>query len=61
VAQYLQRKSQNQQTAADKDFARLCKVAGLDPEQLNRLQGEQKSEERNQLANRASAVVTKGD
>ena len=58
VAQYLQRKSQNQQTQADKDFGKLCKVSGLDPEKLNRLQGEQKSEERNQLANRASAVVT---
>lgn len=58
VGQYLQRKSQNQQTQGDKDFAKLCKVAGLDPEKLHRLQGEQKSEERNQLANRASAVVT---
>lgn len=58
VAQYLQRKSQKQQTQADKDFGKLCKVAGLDPDRLHRLQGEQKSEERNQLANRASAVVT---
>jgi predicted ATP-dependent endonuclease of OLD family len=58
VAQYMQRKAQNQLTQADKDFAKLCKVAGLDIDRLHRLQGEHKSEERNQLANRASAVVT---
>lgn len=58
VAQYLQRTSQNQHTQADKDFGKLCKVAGLDPAALNRLQAEHKSEDRNQLANRASAVVT---
>lgn len=58
ISQYLQRKNQNQQTEADKDFEKLCKVAGLDPAKLNQLQGEEKSEERNQIANRASAVVT---
>ena len=58
IPQYLQRKNQNQQTEADKDFEKLCKVAGLDPVKLNQLQGEDKSEERNQIANRVSAVVT---
>lgn len=58
IAQYLQRKSQNRQTEADQDFEKLCKVAGLDPAMLSQLQGEEKSEERNQIANRASAVVT---
>lgn len=58
IAQYIQRKAQNQQTEADKDFEKLCKVAGLDPAKLNQLQGQEKSEERNQIANRASAVVT---
>jgi AAA ATPase-like protein len=58
IAQYIQRKSQGQLNEADKDFEKLCKVAGLDPAKLNQLQGEQKSEERNQIANRASAVVT---
>ncbi len=58
IAQYLQRKGQSQQTASDKDFDKLCKVAGLEPEKLNQLQGQEKSEERNQIANRASAVVT---
>lgn len=58
VQQYLHRKDQNQLTEADHQFEKLCKVAGLDPRQLNELQGEAKHEERNQLANRASAVVT---
>jgi AAA ATPase domain len=58
IAQYIHRRGQNQQTEADKDFEKLCKVAGLDPAKLNQLQGEEKSEERNQIANRASAVVT---
>ena len=58
IAQYLHRRGQNQQTEADKDFEKLCKVARLDPAKLNQLQGEEKSEERNQIANRASAVVT---
>jgi AAA ATPase domain len=58
IAQYIQRKAQNQRTESDNDFDKLCKVAGLDPAKLNQLQGEEKSEERNQIANRASAVVT---
>lgn len=58
IAQYIQRKTQNHETEADRDFAKLCKVAGLDPAKLHQLQGEDKSEERNQIANRASAVVT---
>ena len=58
IAQYIQRKAQNRQTEADRDFDKLCKVAGLDPAKLNQLQGEEKTEERNQIANRASAVVT---
>lgn len=58
IAQYIQRKAQNQRAEADKDFEKLCKVAGLDPAKLNQLQGQEKSEERNQIANRASAVVT---
>jgi predicted ATPase len=58
IAQFVQRNAQNQQTEADRDFDKLCKVAGLDPAKLNQLQGQEKSEERNQIANRASAVVT---
>lgn len=58
TAEYLQRKAQSQPTEADRNFEKLCKVAGLDPANLDQLRGEQKYEERNQIANRASAVVT---
>ena len=58
ISQYLGRKSNNQLKESDVYFEKLCKVAGLDPAQLNKLQGEAKHEERNQIANRASAVVT---
>jgi predicted ATPase len=58
VAEYLARKAQNQRTTADINFEKLCKVAGLDPQQLQTLQGTDDHETRNQLANRAGAVVT---
>jgi hypothetical protein len=60
VAEYLVRKraSPNQLTAADRNFEKICKVAGLNPEELERLRGQNDHETRNQLANRASAVVT---
>jgi len=59
IAEYLNRKSQpNQLTLADHNFEKLCKVAGLKPEELNRLLTQREQETRNQLANRASAVVT---
>lgn len=58
IAQYVERKSKNQLKEADIYFEKLCKVAGLDPAQLNQLQGQAKAEERNLIANRASAVVT---
>ena len=58
IAAYLQRKSQNQRTEADKNFEKLCKVAGLEPATLQELLGKNDQETRNQLANRASAVVT---
>jgi AAA domain, putative AbiEii toxin, Type IV TA system len=58
IAQYLERKSKEQQKEGDIYFEKLCKVAGLDPAQLSQLQGQAKSEERNLIANRASAIVT---
>lgn len=58
IAAYIQRKSQNQQNDSDKNFEKLCKVAGLNPEKLQKLLTENDHETRNQLANRASAVVT---
>jgi len=58
IAEFIQRKSQNALTEAEKNFEKLCKVAGIDPAQLHSLQAEGKHEERNLIANRASAVVT---
>lgn len=58
IAAYIQRKTQNQLNDADKNFEKLCKVAGLKPEELQELLGKNDHETRNQLANRASAVVT---
>ncbi|WP_395448895.1 AAA family ATPase [Aminobacter sp. UC22_36] len=58
IAQYLQRKNDGTLTDADTHFEKLCKVAGLDAAKLQQLIGQQDSETRNQLANRASAVVT---
>lgn len=58
VAMYMQRKGQNPPNDADQNFEKLCKVAGLFPEKLQELQQKGDAEQRNQLANRASAVVT---
>lgn len=59
IAAYLQRKSQPYTlTAADANFEKLCHVAGLSPEELQHLLGTNDQETRNQLANRASAIVT---
>lgn len=58
IAAYIHRKSQGKQNDSDKNFEKLCKVAGLDPDELQKLHGENDYETRNQLANRASAVVT---
>lgn len=58
IAEFLQRKEQNQQTSADVNFEKMCKVAGLRPEELQSLLGQKEHETRNQLANRASAVIT---
>lgn len=58
IAAYIQRKSQNQRTDWDKNFEKLCKVAGLKPDELQTLLSQNDHETRNQLANRASAVVT---
>ncbi|KZD12429.1 AAA family ATPase [Oceanibaculum pacificum] len=58
VAEFLQRKEQNQQMPADVNFEKMCKVAGLRPQELQSLLGQKEHETRNQLANRASAVIT---
>jgi AAA ATPase domain len=60
IAEYLARKAANpsQLTDADRNFEKMCKVADLSPEQLNQLHSAGDHETRNQLANRASAIVT---
>lgn len=58
IAQFLTRKSQGQQTNADLNFEKLCKVAGLSPKQLQELSQSNDQETRGQLANRAGSVVT---
>jgi predicted ATPase len=58
IAQFLARKNQSQQTAADLNFEKLCKVAGLSPTQLQDLLQNNDQETRSQLANRAGSVVT---
>ena len=59
IGQFLQHKSENTLTEAETNFEKLCKVAGLEPEQLQALRNDGKHEERNLIANRASAVVTR--
>ena len=58
ISEFLARKASNTPTIADVNFAKMCKVAGLDPQQLNDLHAAGDHETRNQLANRAGAVVT---
>jgi hypothetical protein len=58
ISAYVQRKSQGLLEDSDQNFEKLCKVAGLDPDELQKLHGQNDHETRNQLANRASAVVT---
>lgn len=55
--EYNTRKSQNKLTNEDRNFEKLCKVSGLDPLQL--IKEANDPEVRNQLVNRASAVITK--
>ena len=57
LAEYNQRQQKNTPTDEDKYFAKLCKVAGIEPKNLQDLAND--PETRNQLVNRASAVVTK--
>lgn len=59
IHDYLQRKEKGTKSEPDVYFEKLCKVAGLNPQQLQDLHNKGDQETRNQLANRASAVVTK--
>jgi len=58
IPEYLTRKSQHQLNEADRNFEKLCKVAGIRPAELHNLSHNGDHETRNQLANRAGSVVT---
>ncbi|WP_313611404.1 AAA family ATPase, partial [Rhizobium sp.] len=58
IAAYLSRQQSGSTTDADRNFQKLCKVAGLEPEQLQSLLQSNDQETRAQLVNRAGAVVT---
>ncbi|MBU1357559.1 MAG: ATP-binding protein [Gammaproteobacteria bacterium] len=58
IAGYLSRKASNTPIDADGNFEKLCKVAGLSPQQLQDLLAANDQETRNQLVNRAGSVVT---
>jgi len=59
IDEYLKKKSNGQSLSdAEKNFEKLCTVAGLNPNDLNTLNNSGDHETRNQLANRASAAVT---
>ncbi|EJL67420.1 hypothetical protein PMI12_05667 [Variovorax sp. CF313] len=58
IAEYLGRQGWGQLTLAQQSFGKLCKVAGLDPQQLQDLLEKNDQATRNQLANRAGSVVT---
>lgn len=57
IPAYLKRKAEGTANTADENFEKLCKVAGLDPTRLQEIQ-KSDTEQRNQLANRASSVVS---
>jgi predicted ATPase len=60
IAEYLGRKqaNPNQLNESDRNFEKMCKVADLNPEQFHQLRSQNDHETRNQLANRAGAIVT---
>ncbi len=58
IGEYFSRKNNGAQTDADKNFEKLAKVAGFDPQELQQLLVQDDHETRNQLVNRASAIVT---
>lgn len=58
ISEFISKKASNQLTEVDRNYEKMCKVAGLDPQQLHDLFNAGDHEIRNQLANRAGAVVT---
>ncbi|WP_027730204.1 AAA family ATPase [Variovorax paradoxus] len=58
IAEHLARKGWGQDAPGQRNFEKLCKAAGLDPQQLQELLEKNDQATRNQLANRAGSVVT---
>lgn len=58
IADYLVRRGWGQAAPEQQGFEKLCKAAGLDPQQLQELLDRNDLATRNQLVNRAGAVVT---
>lgn len=58
IAKYILRKDEGRSTASDINFGKLCKVAGLSPQELQELLNSNDQETRSQLANRAGSIVT---
>lgn len=58
INQYIGRQQNGGATDADRNFQKLCKVAGLNPQQLQDLLRSNEQEARAQLVNRAGAVIT---
>lgn len=58
IAAFLERGRTGTKTPEDANFEKLCKVAGLDPDELNELLQKGDNETRSQLVNRAGSVVT---
>ncbi|WP_337995926.1 AAA family ATPase [Oleispirillum naphthae] len=58
ITQFIKRKSEGREQQSDINFEKLCKVSGLNPNQLHELLQNNDQETRGQLANRAGAVVT---
>lgn len=59
IADYIHRKQHGQLNDEDRSFEKLCRVADLDPTKLQQLLNAADPETRNQLVNRASALVTR--
>lgn len=58
INQYIARQQSSSANEADRNFQKLCKVAGLNPTQLQELLRSNEQEARAQLVNRAGAVIT---
>ena len=58
ISEYLARISNGESTSTDANFAKMCKVAGLNLEKLNELQDKNQKATRKHLANEAGTKLT---